>query len=262
VLDLEHLRRHKQRHGCLRLFVPVWHSGAPGRHSTPELDAWRRQLRGRGLTADAHFTIFEPEFHDRFSRDRQGPDIECITVPQGCNPFTDFPVPATRQYDYFMATSMTDERVEVSYRYLRPILGRYRGLWAGPRWGFGLERIAPAEMPQRYAESRIALSPLVGFVHEHGAELTHRIYATAACGAFQLTMPTPVTRRFFAEHELVCAATPEEYGRLFDHYVDRPDERNEIALAALRRVYREHTCLHRADQLAANWDRWRSKGLF
>jgi hypothetical protein len=267
ALDLQFLQRYKRAHGCLRHFVPVWHAQAPRAHVpnarlTPAQDEEHRRLRRAGLTVDAYFSIFEPEFYERFSRDLRGPVIEHETIPQGFNPFNDYPLQAARRYDYFMATSMTEERVEVAYRYLRPILRHHRGLWAGPRWGFGVHSIAPADMPLHYARTRIALSPLVGFVHVYGAEVTHRVYAAAACGAFQLTMPTPITHRYFTREELIQAATPTEYSRLFDHYVDRPQERNPIALAALRRVYGEHSCFHRVDKLVSHWDKWRRNGLF
>ena len=268
ILDLQFIQRYKKSQGCLRLFIPVWHSNGPtvqvpGVRSTPAEDEWRRRLRWSGLSADAHFSIFEQEFHEQFSLDRQGPLVDYVTVPQGCNPMTDYPIAAARRFDYMMATTMTDERVAVSYHYLRPILRRYRGLWAGARWGFGQEQgIAPGHMPLHYAQTRIALSPLVGFVHLYGAEVTHRVYATAACGTFQLTMPTPITSRYFSEDELVRAASPAEYARLFDHYVGRPLERNAIALTALRRVYGEHTVFHRIDKLVSHWDGWRRRGLF
>ena len=267
MLDLGFLQRHKQAHGCLRLFIPVWHAEAPRAHapgirSTPAQDEERRRLRCSGRTVDAYFSIFEPEFNERFSFDRRGPAIDMVTIPQGCNPFIDYPLADERRYDYFIASSMTEERVEVVYRYVRPILRGYRGLWVGPHWGFGRQAIAPGEMPQHYARTRIALSPLVRFVQLYGAEVTHRVYATAACGTFQLTMPTAITHRYFTPSELVQAKTPAEYSRLFDHYVNRPQERDPIALAALRRVYREHTCLHRVDKLVSHWNDWRGRGLF
>lgn len=262
ALDLPFVRRYKRERGCLRMFIPVWHAGTPGGFSTPELDEWRRRLRADGLTADTHFSLFEPEFHERFSRDRAGPAIDYVAVPQACNPFVDYPMAVAKRYDYAIASSACEERAEVSYQFLRHILRRYRGLWAGPGWGFGAGAVPPADMPLRYSESRITLSPLASFAYLFGAELTHRVYAAAACGAFQLTMPTPITGRYFDPGELVQAASPREYVRLFDHYVDRPHERNAIALAALRRAYGEHTCFHRIDKLVSHWDGWRRRGLF
>jgi spore maturation protein CgeB len=117
-------------------------------------------------------------------------------------------------------------------------------------------------MPSHYAQSRIALSPLVGFVSNFGAELTHRVFAAAACGTFQLTIATAVTGRYFQPDELVQASSPGDYLRLFEHYVDRPKERNAVALRALRRVYGEHTCFHRIDGLVGHWNDWRKRGLF
>lgn len=261
-LDLTFIHNYKRRHGCLRLFVPVGRAGAPGGYSTAREDEWRRSLRRSGMTADAYFSIFEPEFYERFMRDTAGPGIEYVTVPQACNPFIDRPLPGRKTYDYFMAASLTPERLAVTYRFARGIMGRYRGLWAGPRWGFGRHTIPPEEMPSCYARTRIALSTLAGFVPRYAAELTHRVYAAAGCGAFQLTMPTAITSRYFAEDELVQAGSPEAYERLFDHYVDRPEERNTIALRALERTYRTHTCFDRVDKLVAHWNDWRNRGFF
>jgi hypothetical protein len=261
-LDLAYIYEYKRRHGCLRLFVPVWLAHAPDTYSSTRVDGWRRQLRRKELLGDAHFSIFEPEFHERFMRDPQGPATDYVTVAQACNPFTDQPLADGKRHDYFMATSLTDERIEVTYRFLRPILARYRGLWAGARWGFGLTHIPPPTMPVHYSQTRIALSPLVGFVSKFGAELTQRVFAAAGCGAFQLTVPTAITGRYFRPDELIQGKSPVEYARLFEHYVDRPAERNAVALRALQRTYGEHTCFHRVDQLVDRWNAWRKRGLF
>ena len=77
-----------------------------------------------------------------------------------------------------------------------------------------------------------------------------------------MTQPTAITARYFQPDELVQAGSPAEYVRLFEHYVDRPAERNAIALRALRRAYGEHTCFHRVDQLMLHFDDWRKRGLF
>jgi spore maturation protein CgeB len=117
-------------------------------------------------------------------------------------------------------------------------------------------------MPLHYARARVALSPLVDFVSKFGAELTLRVFVAAGCGSFQLTQPTPITGRYFRPDELIQAGSPEEYVRLFEHYVDRPAERNAVALRALRRAYGEHTCFHRVDQLVHHLDDWQKRGLF
>lgn len=262
TLDLHYLRAYKRQSGCLRLFVPLLHAGAPVASSTAREDEWRWGLRRHGLTADAYFSIFEQDFYERFVRDPDGPEIDFVTVPQACNLFTDRPLPESKTYDYFMAASPTDERLEVTYRFARSIMSDYHGLWAGPRWGFGRTHVPPEEMPTYYSRTRVALSTLAGFVSSHAAELTHRVFAAAGCGTFQLATATPLAGRYFEPDELVQARSPEEYRRMFDHFVDRPDERNAVALRALHRVYRDHTCFNRIDRLVECWDAWRRRGLF
>jgi hypothetical protein len=261
-LDLRYLLAHKRNKGCLRLFVPIGHSAMPGGTSTPAEDRWRWSLRNRGMTADAYFSIFEADFYERFVRDPTGPEIDFITVPQACNPFVDYPRDEEKRADYFMATTLSPERLDVTYRYIRPIMQRYQGIWAGPRWGFGLNLIPVDEMPTFYARARVSLSPLVGFVQKHSAELTLRVYATAACGAFQITMPTACTHKYFEPDELIQAGSPQAYMRTFQHFVDRPQERTDVALRALRRTYSEHTCFNRIDQLVGHWRELESRGLF
>ena len=259
-MDLRFLQEFKRKHGCLRLFIPEVRVGS-SRMRSLDLN-WRRSLWDSGLMADAQFSIFEPEFTERFRVDKFNSEVECITVAQACNPFTERPLPEPKVYDYFMATSMTDERLDVTYRYLRSILKHYHGLWAGPRWGFGLDQVPIDAMATRYSQARIALSPIVRFVSRYSAELTHRVFAAAGCGAFQLTMPTAITRRYFEPDELVQADSPAQFERLFDHFIKRPDERSDVAMRALQRVYRSHTCFHRIDKLVAHLDYWRSRGLF
>ena len=159
-LDLPFIYDYKRHRSCLRLFVPVWLAHAPDGGSSKRHDAWRRSLRQKDLLADAHFSIFEPEFHERFMRDRQGPHTDYVTVAQACDPFTDQPSTDSKRDDYFMATSLTDERVEVSYRLLRPILARYRGSGPGRTGGSGARIFLRSRCPSitRRHESRSARS--------------------------------------------------------------------------------------------------------
>jgi spore maturation protein CgeB len=104
-------------------------------------------------------------------------------------------------------------------------------------------------MPSRFGASRIALAPLLPALRREPFELTHRVYEAAACGAFQITSVSPITRRFFSQRALVAARDGEELVRLFEHFVDRPDERNRIAEQALVELYAGHTVFHRTERL-------------
>jgi len=106
-------------------------------------------------------------------------------------------------------------------------------------------------MPARFGASRIALAPLLPALRHQPFELTHRVYEAAACGAFQITSLSPITRRLFSDRALIAGRDAEEFVRLFEHFVHRPDERNRIAEQALVELYGEHTVFHRVDKLLA-----------
>ena len=106
-----------------------------------------------------------------------------------------------------------------------------------------------ADMPARFGAARIALAPLLPALRRQPFELTHRVYEAAACGAFQITSLSPITRRHFSERALVAARDGEEFVRLFEHYLPRADERNRIAEQALVELYARHTVFHRIESL-------------
>ena len=114
-------------------------------------------------------------------------------------------------------------------------------------------------MPARFGAARIALAPLLPALRREPFELTHRVYEAAACGAFQITSLSPISRRFFSERALVCARDGEEFVRLFERFVNRPDERNRIAEQALVELYAGHTVFHRIEALLAELESLESR---
>jgi spore maturation protein CgeB len=108
-----------------------------------------------------------------------------------------------------------------------------------------------AEMPARYGRSRVALAPLLPALRREPFELTHRVFEAAACGAFQITSLSPVSRRYFSERALICARDGGDFVRLFEAYAGRPDERNRVAEEALVELYAGHTTFHRVEALLA-----------
>jgi spore maturation protein CgeB len=133
-------------------------------------------------------------------------------------------------------------------------VARHRGDWAGEGWGFGGRSIPFAEMPARYAAARVALAPLLPALRREPLELTHRVFEAAACGAFQITSSSPVSRRYFSERALVCARNGGDFVRLFERYLGRPDERTRVVEQALTELYAAHTVFHRIEALLAGLD--------
>ena len=252
-IDLAALREHKRRHGCLRLFVAMRDDiFAPGALSEGEARRLQRAIDGDG--ADAFLSLYEPELFPRAYRPWADAGFRCVSVPQSGNPIEDQPRDVPRVHDYFYASMATAARVRATWSELRSIVRRHRGDWAGDGWGFGGGPVSFADMPVRYGASRIALAPLLPALRRDAFELTHRVFEAAACGAFQITSLSPITRRYFSERALVGASDGRELVRHFEHFVHRPDERHRIAEQALEELYAGHTVFHRVEALLASLD--------
>lgn len=249
LLDFDYINRYKKRYGCLRLFTPGTKYRFP-KHGLSSEDRWRLELACSGRSVDAYFSMMVPEFFRQHLAEWDHAGFKYLALPNACNPIDHYPLLENKDLDYFMATSHGIERVEVTWQYLKPIFERYYGLWAGgSRWGFGIDFIPSEQMPSYYARTRIATNPLMPYLIQYPMEICDRTFSVAACGVFQITNWTPVTDHFFTTDELVQVRTPAEFFRAFEYYIDRPEERNKIALKSLQRVFDQHTYFHRIDDL-------------
>jgi len=248
TLDLNFILDYKKKRKCLRLFTPITTSNFPQCGLSSE-DYWRLDLAQRGQSVDAYFSMMALEFFSEFWREWVQAGFKYQTLPNGCNPFRTYPVEGRKEWDYFVVTAFSHERAKIMRRFMSPIMERYYGEWAGGGWGFGIGNIDPHHLPGYYARARIMPAPLLSFLTRYPAEITERSFSASACGAFLITNWTPVTARFYAPDELVCVKNETEFDEVFEYYIDRPNERNQIALKGLRRTFNEHTYFHRIDNL-------------
>ncbi len=244
-IDLDALAAHKRKHGCLRLFIPTRyvHLAFGGALTDGDRRRLQRAIDGRG--ADAFVSLYEPEFFPLAHRAWVDAGFTYVSLPQSGNPIDDYPREGLRTCDYFYASAATSERFTQTWSELRSVLWHYRGDWAGEGWGFGSPVVPFAEMPDRYARARIALAPLLRSLRSQPLELTHRVFEAAACGAFQLTTLSPITRRFFSPDALVAARDGDEFVAMFARYVGDRAARERHAMQALRELYAAHTVFHR-----------------
>lgn len=248
TLDLNFILEYKKQHKCLRLFTPITPAKFP-QHGLSTEDRWRLDLACRGQSVDAYFSMMVPEFFSEFWPEWVRAGFRYLALPNGCNPFRTFPVEGIKEWDYFVITAFSSERAEVAWRYMRAVMRRYQGEWAGRGWQFGIGDIDPRHLPSYYARARIMPAPLLPFLTRYPAETTERSFTATACGAFLITNWTPVTSRFFAPDELICVKNETEFEQVFEYYIDRPKERNQIVLKGLYRTFNEHTYFHRIDTL-------------
>lgn len=248
TLDLAFINQYKKEKGLLRLFTPVSSYRFP-KPGLSEDDHWRLNLAKSGQSVDAYFSMMHESFFAAFQSAWLHAGFRYLCLPFAANPFKHYPREAEKIYDYFMVTSFGYERAFLTYQYIQPIFKKYHGLWAGTDWRFGMGPIPTEETPHYRAQAKIILNPLQHYNRNFAADITERAFTAAACGAFQITNQSPITHLFFNEDELVCAKSPAEFNRLFDYYLQHPEERNQITMKGMQRVFREHTYFHRIDTL-------------
>ena len=252
-IDLPALRRHHDQTGCVRLLVPtrtdLFRAGRLDRGEARRLHQARQ-----GATADAYVSLYVPELWAQRWTPWAEAGFGYLSLPQACNPLEDGAIDAPRTQAWGFCSARNPARLR-SVRPLRPLLARHAGEWAGQGWSFGGPPVAPAEMPAHYARARVVLAPLVRFLRDHPAEITHRVFEAAACGAFQVTHPTPITRRFFSPDALVTAH-PGALAATVERWLPRVCDRQAVAERALLHVYAEHTVFHRVDHLLGWLERW------
>lgn len=237
------------RSGGRRVLVAHAPAGFPASDRRNADEEERLRLALAGATADGFCSLFEPEYFTAYALPLARAGFPYLALPQACDPFNDAPRDVSRRHAWFLVSTLTPDRLEVTVETLLPILRAHPGLWAGSGWRFGAPRIDSRTLPEHFGSARIALAPLVAFNRERPLEISYRVFAAAANGAFQITHATPVTGRFFTGDELVQAGSAREFAELFEHYLPRREERAAVARRALARVFRDHTTFERAERL-------------
>ena len=116
------------------------------------------------------------------------------------------------------------------------------------------ERISSDEYVKIFSASKINLnlhsSPTHEGVNPHGDFVNPRTFELAACQAFQLVDTRSLLPPLFdIGKEIITFANADELREKIKYYLDRPNERQEIAQRAYQRVIAEHTYTHRMEAM-------------
>jgi spore maturation protein CgeB len=77
-----------------------------------------------------------------------------------------------------------------------------------------------------------------------------RVFEAAGCGSFLLTdVPSGIEKLFDVDSEIVCYQDERELVELINYFLSASEEREEIALRAQKRAYKEHTYEQRLRKL-------------
>jgi len=171
-------------------------------------------------------------------------------LPECCNPLWHRKVTLTQaEIDYYACDLTTAGNM---YYYRALMLEQFQGysfkIWGRnyPRWlesplasVYQQVYVAELEKSKAFQAAKIVLNTM------HFGEILGvncRTFEVAGCGGFQLAENRPQLRDFFEpDKEIVTFDTKKELKEKVDYYLNRPDERCEIAQRGQLRAHKKHT---------------------
>ena len=81
------------------------------------------------------------------------------------------------------------------------------------------------------------------------SDINQRVFQTTACGGFQISQKATGLDQLFTEDELVTVESPAEFLEKFVYFSEHEDERQILIKKGVKRVYKDHTNLHRCATL-------------
>lgn len=177
-------------------------------------------------------------------------NIDIKSSPFGFNPLIHYPEEAREIYDYFFVGTNSYSKVSETNKYLLPILSSYRGILRGSNWGADIPELHPNNCRFFYNRSRINLNYHLLSQKEYENEINERTFVISACGGFQLIDNPVILNRYYSEKEMAVANYEKEYIDKFIYYLNKPDERHEMAYNALVKTYHnKYSLFHRLEKI-------------
>lgn len=175
-----------------------------------------------------------------------GISIRC--VPFGFNPIIYYPEEAIELYDYFFVGTNSPLKIEETQKYLLPIVSKFNGILRGANWGETTSELQPHNSRFFYNRSRINLNYHLEAQKHTENEINERTFIISACGGFQLVDNPKLISSYYSDKELAVANDEKDYYEKFIYYLNKPQERHEMAFKALVKTY-DNKCstFHRLD---------------
>lgn len=176
--------------------------------------------------------------------------INIYSIPFGFNPLIHFPESAEVEYDYFFVGHNSYLKAEETKKYLIPIVNKYQGLLRGTGWGESFTEISPNDVRYYYNRAKINLNYHLQIQKRYKCEVNERTYIIGACGGFQLVDNPMLIKELYSEKEIAIAKDHKQYLEMFAHYLNKPDERINMAYKAMVKTYKNNSSLfHRMESM-------------
>ena len=212
----------------------------------------------RGMFMNADYDILF--FKDKFICDilREELNFNTVYLPECCNPLRHRPIELNSsdfekyQCDITTAGNLPSNRIRLFD--LLSTSGYDIKLWGNPApyWSkqdkiksyIQNEFVSNEEKSKAFRAAKIVINNLR--VSEVGGTNV-RTFEIAACHAFQLTSYRPNFEELYDSNEVVTFTSYNDMVEKIDYYINRPEERHEIAKNAYVRTINEHTYEKRLD---------------
>lgn len=196
--------------------------------------------------ADFYITFhLHPEQDDRIAS--QNADV--ISMPFAFNPLIHYAVPARTLWDYSFVGTNSPLKEQETADYLVPIVCSHMGILAGTGWPGKFGNLTQEEAGFMYNFAAICPNFHLKAQIETGNEVNERTHVIAACGGFQLVDNPAALCEMYADNEIASAGSPKEYQKLFNHYLNQPVQRYEMALRSMLTAWKSHSQFHRLSSL-------------
>jgi spore maturation protein CgeB len=192
--------------------------------------------------------FFKDPYIVSFCRDKL--ELPAHYLPECCNPRWHRRIPLTEEDRKRYGCDLTTAGNMYYYRAL--LLEQFRDydfkIWGAsyPRWlesnlaaNYPGVFVAEEEKAKAFNAAKIVLNTM------HFGEIDGvncRTFEAAGCGGFQICEWRPELPKYFEpDREIVTYNTKKELKEKVDYYLNRPQERREIADRGMARAHREHT---------------------
>ncbi len=127
----------------------------------------------------------------------------------------------------------------------------YRPLIGGKLYRHYMGRaIYQADMVKAYSAAKIVINIHPPVMRYNGLRANMKVYEIAACGAFKLCDKTKGLEEVFTiGKEIACYNNQNDAAERAAYYIENKNKREEIALNAQKRAYREYTFEHRLKRI-------------
>ena len=200
-----------------------------------------------GLCSDFRQTPKEADFYITFHLDpSQDARLQRVTSPLLSVPFAFNPLlhrmsPARALFEFAFVGTNSPVKAAETEEYLIPVVRKHAGILAGTGWPGRFGNFSQEDAGFLYNFAAICPNYHLRSQLDNFSEVNERTHVLQACGAFQICDYPKAIDALYGADELVAARNPQEFHKMFEHYLQAPDERNAIVARGMQKAWTSYS---------------------